>query len=201
MKTKDVIAMLQKEDPSGEIDVCVGNVDISFISREAAYYDGSQQVLIRNESGRAIGGKYKRQGDKVQIHLLPFSTLLWDKTEINIDYSELGEIRGKEYKDNHDKIKAAALALDCELELEYFTKHIKERAEKLGDDEENDLNDIIKDFFMANITPKEKFPDDIPFIGLSYIDRRNIQWGREVSVNYTEDGFVLKKEKDNGTSK
>lgn len=196
MKTKDVIAMLQKADPTGEVDVCVGNVDISYIGRLPAYYDGSQQVLILNEKGRVIGGKYKREGNKVQIHLLPFSTLLWDHVDIEIDYSELDEGRKQEYKENHDNIRKAAMNCDKELEFEFFSKHIKERASKIVDDDTFDLDAAIKDFFTENISPYDKIPDDIPFIGLSYVDRRGVQWSREINIRFVPDeGFVLTKER------
>jgi hypothetical protein len=196
MKTKQVIALLQKADPEGELEVCCGNVDISYIGRDPAYWDGTLQVLVRNEKGRVIGGKYKREGHKVQIHLLPFSTLLWDNEKAVMDYSELDEGRQKEYKENHENIRKAAMACDHELEFEHFSKHIKERALKLMDDE-GDLDNVIKDFFTENISPYDKIPDDIPFIGLSYLDRRDIQWNREINVSFVPDeGFVLTKEND-----
>jgi hypothetical protein len=34
MKTKEVIRQLQKQDPSGELEVCVNNEDIFFIEEE-----------------------------------------------------------------------------------------------------------------------------------------------------------------------
>ena len=194
MKTKDLIAKLQKEDPTGEEHVCVGNVDISFISNEPAYWDGTQQIVIRDEKGRAVGGKYHRSGRKIQIHLCAFSDLVWDNKDFVVDYSELPGDRLEQYKKNHDDIRKAAMDMDYQLEIEYFTKHIKERAEKLKDDDEWDVSTLAKDFYDKNLNPYIKIPDDIPIIGESHITRKNKQWEREIEVIYTqENGLEIRR--------
>ena len=76
MKTKELIRQLQDADPSGEIEVCVGNVDIHFVERLEAYYDGTLQVLTRDETRKGykiVGGKYKRTGSKINLHTLSIS--------------------------------------------------------------------------------------------------------------------------------
>ena len=50
MKVKDLIKQLQELDPTGEIEVCVGNSDIIDISLFPAYYDGYLQVLKKDLS-------------------------------------------------------------------------------------------------------------------------------------------------------
>ena len=50
MKSKELIRLLQEEDPSGEVEVCVQNFDILGIHTEPAYWDGSLQVLMRDAS-------------------------------------------------------------------------------------------------------------------------------------------------------
>lgn len=67
MKSKTLIEMLQKADPTGNEEVCVGNVDIHFVETMPAYYDGTLQVLERNEELECyniIGAKYRRSGVK-----------------------------------------------------------------------------------------------------------------------------------------
>lgn len=49
MKTKKLIELLNQCDPSGELEVCLDNIDICSVGREPAYYDGALQVLIRND--------------------------------------------------------------------------------------------------------------------------------------------------------
>jgi len=50
MKTRELIAALQKVDPSGDAPVCVGNHDIYFVDVKPYYYDGSLQQLVHDES-------------------------------------------------------------------------------------------------------------------------------------------------------
>lgn len=196
MKSKELIRLLQKEDPSGEVEVCVGNVDISWVGSVPAYYDGPQQVLNRNEKGKKIGGKYCRSGNKVQIHLWAFSELIWDYKDAVIDYSELDEERQKSYKENHEKIRDAAKNCDYKLELENFTKWAKEKAKLLIDDDDDGIVEVAKDFFDANITPYDRIPDDIPIIMESYVSRRHKQWDREFEVGYSSEGFKITKKGD-----
>jgi hypothetical protein len=183
MKTKELIRQLQKEDPSGEVEVCVGNVDISFVHLEPAYWDGSLQVVTRDEKGYAIGGKYKRKGNKLQIEILSFSDLIWDHPEAKIDYSELDEDRQKSYKENHDKVRRDCLKLEGELELENFTGFIKEELAKLTD-VTTDLKETAKEFYENNLSPKDEMPKDIPILNESWNSRRRIQWGRTIKVSY-----------------
>jgi hypothetical protein len=90
MKTKDLIAALQTEDPSGELEVSVGNIDIHFVEKEPAYYDGCLQVLKRDESQKdcynIIGGEFRSQGDKIVIHALALKSVLWDVPDAEITY-------------------------------------------------------------------------------------------------------------------
>jgi hypothetical protein len=194
MKTKDLIRKLQEEDPSGEEHVCVGNVDIGFISKEPAYYDGAAQVILYNEKGEIVGGKYKRSGNKIQVHLRRFSDLIWDRKEgFMVDYSELSSDRQEAYKENHQKIVKSSKDLDYEIELEYFVKHIKERAEKIMDDDEHEVADVAKAFYDANLNPYIPIPDDIPIIGESWLSRKSIQWGREIKVEYMDNELKISK--------
>ena len=74
MKTKDLIEQLQAEDPSGEMEVCVDNVDIHFITTETSYWDGPSQILIRDSKlspfYNIVGGTMNFEGSKIQIHTL-----------------------------------------------------------------------------------------------------------------------------------
>jgi len=84
MKTKDLIKRLQEADPSGEVECCVGNLDIYFVEDLPSYYDGALQVLVHDESIRdkcwsVIGGKLIRTGQrKIQIHTLSIEDALFD---------------------------------------------------------------------------------------------------------------------------
>lgn len=82
MKTKDLIAALQEADPSGEIECCVGNEDIHFVSKDVAYWDGDLQVLTRDHSKdpyyNIVGARMTHQGFKIQIRSLSIYDCLWD---------------------------------------------------------------------------------------------------------------------------
>jgi len=68
MKVKDLIKQLQELDPTGEIEVCVGNNDIIDISLFPAYYDGYLQVLKKSYSKECyniIGLEFRANGQKL----------------------------------------------------------------------------------------------------------------------------------------
>jgi hypothetical protein len=184
MKTKELIAQLQKEDPEGNLEVCVGNISISFVHREPAYYDGPLQVIVRNEKGRPIGGKYKREGSKIQIETLDFYTLLWDHPEADIDYSELTEERQISAKGHHDKLRKEVLDFEYKLEVENFTEFVKEQVTKIADVPDN-LEYVSKKFFDENgFSHNDPIPGDIPILNESYVTRRKKHWARLVEVTY-----------------
>ena len=99
MKGKELIRQLQEEDPSGELEVCVGNLDIHFVSREPAYYDGCLQVLKRDENNKfynIIGAELRSTGDKIQIHELSVRIALLENPDLPVEYDEYSERHCKE---------------------------------------------------------------------------------------------------------
>lgn len=119
MKTKELIRQLQAADPTGEEEVSVGNVDIHFVDREPAYYDGCLQVLVRDENNKfynITGAKLVSRGSKVVIHTLSITDALWDNAELPIDYSGLTDAQALRYKESHDKTRQEVR--DCEREIE-----------------------------------------------------------------------------------
>jgi len=71
MKSKKLIALIQEIDPTGEVEVCVNNMDILEITGEPAYWDGCLQVLEWNEHENVIGVETVQSGMK--INLAPYS--------------------------------------------------------------------------------------------------------------------------------
>jgi len=83
MKTKEFIRRLQEADPTGEVECCVGNLDIYFVTQEPSYYDGPLQVLVHDESKRdkeysVIGAKLLRNSSKIQIHTIGIDDAIFD---------------------------------------------------------------------------------------------------------------------------
>jgi hypothetical protein len=109
MKTKRLIELLQKADPSGELECCIGNADIHYVERMEAYWDGRLQVLQRDESNpyyNIVGAKYTCKGDKVKIHPLSIHDAIENDPDLPIDYSELGESWREEYRKRDDDYRA-----------------------------------------------------------------------------------------------
>ncbi len=187
MKSKRLIELLQEIDPSGETEVCIGNVDIDCIVNMPAYWDGSLQVLQRNENDDIIGAKYVRTGEKLQIYPLSISDAIDGRKEFKVDYSELDPKRAEATKKAHEDIKDWHERLHVELELNQFTDWVKSKI-----DVEEDLECIhatIKNFFKKHVSPKDYIK--IP-LGQSYESARKLQWEQKYQVDFIEGFFNIK---------
>ena len=95
MKSKEVIRLILEADPTGEVEVGVGNQDIHFIDRVAAYYDGCMQVLVRDPAKApyydVVGVKYVSKGDKISLHTLGVKDVIWEDPDVPIDYGGLSK--------------------------------------------------------------------------------------------------------------
>lgn len=122
MKTKELIRLLQEEDPSGEVECCIGNEDIHYVSTMPAYWDGRLQILTRDKFYNITGGKVTSRGNKIKIHPLSIEDAIYNHVErarkcdrirgskFPVDLSELGnEEYKKEWKAKieqwHDEIE------------------------------------------------------------------------------------------------
>ena len=110
MKTKELIRQLQEADPSGEIEVCVGNIDIHFVERLPAYYDGRLEVLKRDEDCEyynIIGGEFVAEGDKVMINTLMIEDAIWNNPDLPVSFERCDSCMNcdnlKEYVGNERK--------------------------------------------------------------------------------------------------
>lgn len=127
MKSKDVISLLLELDPTGEIEVCVGNIDIFDISLEPAYYDGCYQRLIRdpeNEYYNIIGGEYISEGMKICIDGMALKNAIWNNPELPIKFLDKG-MDMSDYKESVKVYREHARAGD---------KAAKERRERREND-------------------------------------------------------------------
>lgn len=101
MKTRDLIAALREEDPSGELEVAVGNIDIHFVEKEPAYYDGCLQVLKRDEAKtdcyNIVGAEIRGSGAKIVIHTLSIDWMLLEDADAPVTFD--GEYAQKNYAD------------------------------------------------------------------------------------------------------
>jgi hypothetical protein len=89
MKTSELIKHLQEADPSGEMECCLGNHDIHYVSAEPAYWDGCLQVLKRDPNKQyynIIGAEYRSSGDKLVIHGLSVMDAILNDPEVPVTY-------------------------------------------------------------------------------------------------------------------
>lgn len=91
MKTKELIQHLQQLDPTGETHVCVDNIDIYSIGCEPAYWDGTHQIIIHDESAKpyysATGVRFSDEGHKIVIKTLSWDDILLDVPDAKFEYS------------------------------------------------------------------------------------------------------------------
>lgn len=192
MKTKKLIKLLQDADPTGEEEVCVNNVDIFTVHPEPAYWDGTLQILERNEASEyynVIGARYKRSGSKINISILSITDAICEDTKLKVDYSELSEHRQKEVIDAHNKLRIWYENMENKHEEQYFVQWAKDKALELTEDIE-EINDLAKNFFKnQEITSQTKLPVGGVQIGKSYVDTRKSQWNDMFEVSIV-DGFL-----------
>jgi hypothetical protein len=123
MKTKELIKRLQEADPTGEVECCVGNLDIYYLSHESAYYDGALQVLLHDETKRdkawsVIGAKLKGNGTKIQIHTMSIEDVIFDVVEKDTDdfpVSVEGYVSGTHYEKDVERWKQEARKIHKEI--------------------------------------------------------------------------------------
>ena len=79
MKVRELIAELQKADPTGEVEVSIDGRAPFFVSNEPAYYDGALQTLIRDAKGSVVGVRIVRGGNKIRIRSMDYEDVIWDQ--------------------------------------------------------------------------------------------------------------------------
>lgn len=192
MKTKDVIARLQKADPSGELECCINNIDISHIDTLPAYYDGYLEVLMRDEYDRVVGAKYVGSGKKVFIGTYTIEDVIFDHDDLPIYYEGLSAYREDILRKNIDQQRLENNEFHDERERGYFINHVLRRVNcQEIMKSEDEVKEIAKRFYNLNLSYKDKLPTNLASkVSTSWLDRRNMQWDQEINV-YIEDHDVI----------
>lgn len=190
MKTKELIQLLQEEDPSGEIDVVVGNQAISFIENLPYFYDGrKQEVHLKN--GDIYKLSYANSGSKIKIHTYDFDTIVYDREgKIEVDCSALPEYNRDKTIERYKKIAEASKRHRQEMELEDFCKWVICLArERFGEINEEELKgEAVKMFINEKMSHNDPFPADSNMYD-SYCQRRETQWAGMFDV-VEDEGFI-----------
>jgi len=166
MKTKELIKQLQECDPSGEIEVCVSNVDIHYVTTEPAYYDGKLQLLVRDpaltDCYDVIGGKYMTTGSKVVITLMSITDVLWDDPDATIDYSDIPEHSRARYEESDNKTRQASRDVTLKVSMEAFARWVKKKADELRPDNSDRCKSAANYFYEKNLHPDDPIKDIPP---------------------------------------
>jgi hypothetical protein len=209
MKTKDLIAELQEADPSGELEVCVENVDIFTVTTEPAYWDGRLQVLKRDEAKKpyydVVGGKYTSKGSKVVISPMSITDLLWSDPDAEIDYSEVGNPDSAErYRKSDDETRKASRDVELKVEMDAFYRWVKRKAEEVrpgGEDCRHSSDYAFEKLGLSPKDPVKELPTKTDKDGYtwhaSWNDRREAMWDDTLEVYWRGGWGVRRKDGSN----
>jgi hypothetical protein len=207
MKTKDLIAELQEADPSGEIEVCVNNVDIFTVTTGPAYYDGRLQVLTRDPAKKPyfdiVGGKYVTSGSKVVIETMSITDVLWDNPDAEIDYGGLGA-NAERYRKTDDETRQASRDVELKVELDAFYRWVKRKTEEIRPGGEDCRSSSDYAFEKLGLSPKDPVKD-LPTKKdaqgyewhASWNDRREAMWDDTLEVYWRGGWGVRRKDGTN----
>lgn len=157
MKVKELIRLLQEQDPESE--ACVHNADIECIYAATAYWDGRLQVLERNAEGYVIGGKYTSKGWKVNICPMSITDQIWGDPDFKVDYSELGNPdSAKRYEESDNKTRQASRDVILKVAMDGFYRWAKKKAEAIREGD-GDIRYSADAFFEKNLHHDDPLPD------------------------------------------
>ena len=132
MIVKELIKQLQEADPTGELPVCVGNYDIYLVDCMPAYYDGTLQQLVRDESiikgYNVVGAKFIANGFKVSIVSESIEDAILENPELPVEYAGYLNDGDKYYKRDVEEWREKSREL--EKTINERIKEIKERVIK-----------------------------------------------------------------------
>jgi hypothetical protein len=112
MKTKVLIEQLQKSDPTGELECCVGNGDIWGLEVKSSYWDGKLQVFQFNENNQPISAKRVSKGDKLDIRPIYISEVIGEYPGFVVEYES------EEDRKRYEPIDIEAIRTFHQIELD-----------------------------------------------------------------------------------
>lgn len=185
MKTKDLIAELQKCDPEGDSECVVGGVSVLGAGKEPGFWDGPYEVL-EHDGGRITNASFTRSGWKVVIWTRSIEDALFDNPRLPVSCDFDGP-RKTAFLNWVEEQRREAHAIRNRSECDHFAAHMHKR----GVSEEKS-----RAFFEQRLTWEDPMPPDILEMrmpsegraGLSWIEMRSRQWDRQFTVR---DGEIL----------
>lgn len=209
MKTKDLIKRLQDADPTGEVECCIGNADICDVYSQKANWDGCLQVLVRDESGRIVSGKYTSKGVKISIYPICIRDMILEYDDFPVEF----DLSGQHYIDRYSravtKYREESIRINHDVELSVFIQYMHRRlSDQYGEDFDNEeVVAAATEFYNSSLSFRDEIPGDL--VGayteevsstgdkrktyLSYNNKRSIQWNRELVVDFVDGKIKIRK--------
>jgi hypothetical protein len=214
MKTKELIRQLEEADPTGDEDVTVHGCDIFFVDSAPGYYDGCYQRLRRDPAKAPyfdiVGADYIGSGIKVVIHTYSVSDLIAHDPEAPIGYIDLSKGSRERYEQSVEERREEYRQMHQGIESDHFAKYIVRRMgiEWNEDFEEDLVKADAKKWADQNLRHHDPMPKDIAqrqelgeepsgefrMRNLSWNDRRERQWDREIRIGFNKDGLTFYRE-------
>ena len=93
MKTRELIQQLNDADPTGELECCIKNSDISHVDVVPAYYDGTLELLVRDidNPARVRSAIYETSGKKLRICPLSIEDVIFDDPDLVVQIHSCDE--------------------------------------------------------------------------------------------------------------
>jgi hypothetical protein len=157
MKTNKLIELLQKEDPTGEGEVLVGNTDIFCLEGKPGYWDGCKEVLVRDwtsEYYNVVGAEYSSEGSKISIRTLSIEDAVYNNPDLPVKVTDT--FVNKRMQQQIDKIRKEAKDLKENLIGEFFIRAMNKIKEGWRIFEDPDMKEHPQMYF-AKGDAKEGF--------------------------------------------
>ncbi len=183
MKTKELIRLLQLEDPSGELECVVGGCDIHFVDAAPGYWDGPYEVLVRDENKSCyniIGGKFTTEGTKINIRRHSIEDAIFSNPDISIEieYGYSDKSREEYLRKNIESWREQSKQIHKENN-EHFEKFLEEKFQLYIDNPSVEI--LEKEFGGWLNQPKPFGPrkDVVRFLdkmARKYVDMKLDEW-------------------------
>jgi len=133
MKTKELIEALKKEDPSGELEVCVDNQMVHFVEKQPSYYDGCFEKVDFGEKNNIEQCRFIGEGFKMVIHYYGVEDAIDDNPCVPVLYDSISK-------------RYIGKTIKCRYEIIEFLKELddKEQIEKVKSIVEQELKELEK---------------------------------------------------------
>lgn len=215
MKTKKLIELLQKEDPEGEMECCIGNADIHYVAAKPGYWDGCLQILKRDETSKyynVIGAEYKSGTQKLEIKSLSIADAIFNNENLPVTYD--GKYAEEHYKEYVENCRKQAVEIKDDCERGSFIQYLKKRLADQWDDIDDDM--ITKTgnaYYNANMSHDDEMPNEIACITTernygteeepsiykvipSWNERREMQWDKELNIEFNNGDLRIVKQSE-----